>query len=72
MCTSSRRALRHQPSKIEHIRQFRDKSPFLDLSGGGSSLIVDQEEITQRLVDEIESDIALNGSNGAVVLDEGV
>ena len=60
------------PSKIKHIRQFCDDSPFPDLSGGGSSLVVDQEEITQGLVDEIESDIALNGSNGAVVLDKRV
>ena len=58
--------------KVKDVGDFGDECPLLYVPGGAPNLVVDQEKVTQRFVDEVEPDVTLNFSSGAVVLDESV
>ena len=58
--------------KIKKISELGDEDPLPHLSGAAAPLVVDQKQIAQRLVNEIESNIAGNLLQGAVVLDQRV
>jgi len=65
--------IRHRgDSKIKQVGELGDQGPFQGLSGAGTSFIVDQKNITQRFVDEIETDIAGNFLERAVVLNQRI
>ena len=48
------------------------KAFSLTSPGGTAPLVVDQEEIAERLIDEVEANIAGDFPDGAVVLDKSV
>jgi len=59
-------------SKVKDVGQLGDEGSFDHFSGGAAPLVVDQEEIAERLVDEIEADVAGDFLDGAVVLNQSV
>jgi len=58
--------------KVKDIGQFSDQGSFNDFPGCGSPLVINKKNITQRLVDKVEADVAGNLLDGAVVLDQPV
>ncbi len=58
--------------EIKDVGQFGDEGSFDHFSGGTAPLVVDQEEVAERLVDEVEADVAGDFLDGAVVLDQSV
>ncbi len=55
--------------KIKDVGKLGDEGPLDHFSCGTALLVVDQEQITERLVGKVETDVAGNFPNGAVVLD---
>ena len=61
-----------QRSKIKGVGEFGDECSLLHRAGRGSPFIVDHEKITQRFVDQIESEITADLVELAVVLNQRV
>lgn len=58
--------------KAECVGELGDKRSFPNLPCGAPRLVVDEKDVTQRLVDEVEAEVTFNLSYGTVVLNEGV
>ncbi len=56
-------------SKVKDVGQLGDEGSSTAFSGGTEPLVEDQKEIAERLVDEVEADVAGVFLNGAVVLE---
>ena len=58
--------------KTERVGQLGDQPTFGDLSVSGSLLVVDEEQIAERPVDEVETNVAANLVQITVVLDQSL
>ena len=66
------RAHHRRNLKIKNIGQLQDDGAIQDIPGGRAPFVVDQKQIAQRLVNEVEADVAGDFLDRTVVLNQCV